>query len=80
MKFPSPWAMANLTTSPGRVAAGERRLRVLDPDVLHFADEAELRVAHQHAGQKAGFAQDLEAVADPEHEAARAQRGRRPPA
>ena len=52
------------------VAAGERRLRVLDPDMLHFADKAELSVAHQHSGQKAGLAQDLEAVADPEHEAA----------
>ena len=62
-----------------RVAAGERRLGVLDPDVLHFADEAELRVAHQHAGQKAGFAKDLKAVADPEHEApARSVVGDRP--
>ena len=34
------------------------------------ADELQLRVAHQHAGQKACFAQDLKAVADAEHETA----------
>ena len=34
------------------------------------ADEAEAAVAHQRAGQQARLAQDLEAVADAEHEAA----------
>ena len=55
---------------PGRIAARERGLRVLDPQVLHLADEAALGVAHQHARQQAGFAQDLEAVADAEHQPA----------
>ena len=35
-----------------------------------MAYEAQIGVAHQHAGQQAGFAQDLEAVADAEHEPA----------
>ena len=69
-KLPSPWAMANLTTCPRRIAAGERGLSVLDPQMLHLADEAELGVAHQHARQQAGLAQDLEAVADAEHQPA----------
>ena len=53
--------------------------------MLVVADEAQVGVAHQHAGQQAGLAQDLEAVADAEHEAAarrmRAHRvhDRRPP-
>ncbi len=34
------------------------------------ADEFQPRVAHEDAGQKAGLAEDLETVADPEHEAA----------
>ena len=38
--------------------------------MLHLADEAELGVAHQHAGQEAGLAQNLEAVADPHHQPA----------
>src|SRR3984885_4361988 len=53
-----------------RIATRERSLRVLDPDMLHFADEAQLRIAHQNAGQKAGLAQDLEAIADAKHQSA----------
>ena len=53
-----------------RVTTREWSLRVLDPDMLHFADEAQLRVAHQNAGQKAGLAQDLEAIADAKHQSA----------
>ena len=53
-----------------RVTTREWSLRVLDPDMLHFADEAQLRVAHQNAGQKTGLAQDLEAIADAQHQSA----------
>ena len=63
-----------------RVGRVKRGLRVLDPDMLHLADEAEPGVAHQHARQKAGLAEDLEAVADAEHEAAARGVGARPPA
>jgi hypothetical protein len=35
-----------------------------------LANEFQLRIAHQDAGQQARFAQDLKAVADPEHETA----------
>ena len=38
--------------------------------MLHLADEAPAGVAHQHARQQARLAQDLEAVADAEHQAA----------
>ena len=43
---------------------------VLDPQVLHLAQEAAVRVAHQDARQQASLAEDLEAVADAEHQAA----------
>ncbi len=55
---------------PGIVAARERRVGAFDPQMHVVADEFQPRVAHQHAGQQAGFAQDLKAVADAEHEAA----------
>ena len=55
---------------PGIVAAGERRIRTLDPQMHVMADELQSRIAHEHAGQQAGLAEDLEAVADPEHQAA----------
>ena len=45
-------------------------MRVLDPHVLHLAQESALGVAHQHARQEPGFAQNLEAVADAEHQPA----------
>ena len=35
-----------------------------------LADEFQPRIAHQYAGQQARFAQDLETVADAEHETA----------
>ena len=40
---------------------------VLDPEPDILADEAEPAVAGQRARQQVRFAQDLEAVADPEH-------------
>ena len=58
-----------VSTSPRRAAAGERRLRLLDAHVHARADEAQAAVANQRAGQQAGFAQHLEAVADAEHQA-----------
>ncbi len=48
---------------PGRVTSREGRLRILDPHMLHLADEAQLSVAHQNPGQKACLAQDLEPIA-----------------
>src|SRR5437016_3250949 len=43
---------------------GERRARLLDADVHVAADEAQAAIAHHRARKKAGFAQNLEAVAD----------------
>ena len=40
---------------------------VLDPQPLVAADELAVVVADQRAGQQVGLAEDLEAVADPEH-------------
>ena len=54
----------------GIVAARERRIRAFDPQMHVLADEFQPRIAHQHAGQQARFAQDLKAVADAEHETA----------
>ena len=54
----------------GIVAAGERRIGALDLEIDVAADEFELRIAHQHARQQAGLAQNLEAVADAEHQPA----------
>ncbi len=59
----------------GIVAAGERRIRTLDPHMHVAADEFQPRIAHEHAGQKLGLAEDLEAVADAEHEPAVAREG-----
>ena len=53
-----------------RVSAGERRVGALDTQVLHPADEAQRRVAHQDSGQHAALDQDLEAVADAENQPA----------
>ena len=62
------------------VAAGEGGVGVGDLELHLAADEAERGVAHQDAGQQAGFGEDLEAVADAEHLDARERplRGRRP--
>jgi hypothetical protein len=55
---------------PGIVAARERRIGSLDAQMHVAADELELRVTHQHAGQQARLAEDLKTVADAEYEAA----------
>jgi hypothetical protein len=54
----------------GIVAARERRVGSFDPQMHILADEFQLGIAHQNAGQQPGFAQDLETVADAEHETA----------
>src|SRR5437016_4317848 len=43
---------------------GRRRVRLLDTDVHVAADESQSTIAHHRAGKQAGFAQNLEAVAD----------------
>ena len=50
--------------------AGEGRVGGLDAQVDVAADEFQAAIAEQRAGEQAGFDQDLEAVADAEHEAA----------
>src|SRR4029079_4357450 len=45
----------------------ERRVRLLDAEPHVAADELELAVGPEHAGEEACLAEDLEAVADPEH-------------
>ena len=57
---PRPWS--------ARVVKGESVVSVAQMDLL--ADVLEAGVAHQRAGQQAGLAEDLEAVADAHHEAA----------
>src|SRR5260370_15704969 len=54
----------------GIVAARERRIGTLDPQIHLPADELEPRIAHQHTRQQAGLAENLKSVADAEHEAA----------
>ena len=49
-----------------RAARRERCLELLDPDGNVTADEAQRRVGTEDAWQKAGLAQDLKPVADPE--------------
>ena len=63
---------------PGIVAASERRIGALDAQMHVAADELELHVAHQHAGQQPGLAEDLETVADAEHQPAVARHARAP--
>src|SRR5262249_53169617 len=46
----------------------ERRVGALDPQMNVAADELERGVAHEDTWQEAGLAENLEAVADPEHE------------
>ena len=69
-----PAAVAVLDGDRQRVALGaargERRVRALDGQRDVAADERERRVRAQRARQQAGLGQDLEAVADPEHEPA----------
>src|SRR6266545_4475787 len=52
------------------VAARERRVGALDPQADLATDELERGIAHEHARQQPGLAEDLEAIADAEHEAA----------
>ena len=61
---------------PQLAARRERRLRPLDAHADVPAHERERRVRAQHARQQAGLAEDLEAVADPEHRARRRPRTR----
>jgi len=53
-----------------RLAAAEERRRLLDEDIDVPADERERRVRAQRTREEPGLAEDLEAVADPEHRAA----------
>ena len=55
---------------PRIVTAGERRVGPLDAQMHILADEFQPRIAHENARQKTGLAEDLETVADAEHEAA----------
>src|SRR5467141_58296 len=49
---------------------GERCVRLLDAHVHVAADEAQAAIAHHRAGEQAGLAQNLEAVADAEYHSA----------
>jgi hypothetical protein len=49
---------------------GERRVGLLDADVHVAADETQAAVAHHGAGKQAGFAENLEAVANAQDQAA----------
>src|SRR5580698_9553262 len=55
---------------PRIVAARERRVGAFDPHMYVAADEFQSCVAHEHTGQQAALAKNLEAVADPEHQTA----------
>src|SRR6202040_4448572 len=55
---------------PGIVAASERRVGTLDPQIDVAADETKLSIAHQYARQQSRFAGDLEAVAYRQHKSA----------
>ncbi len=43
-------------------------LGILDSHVYVIADEMQIAIANQRAGQQAGFAQNLKAVANPQHQ------------
>jgi hypothetical protein len=55
---------------PDLAAGGERRVRPFDGEPDIAADERQRRVRPQRAGQQAGLAEDLEAVADSQHQPA----------
>ena len=79
-QLPSPCLIGITSSCPTSHVAGERARRALDRDRHVGADELLLPVQPQHAGQQARLAEDLEAVADAEHRAARGGEGaRRPP-
>ena len=67
---PSPCLTGIVRRWPGCAARGERRVGPLDAERDVAADEASDAFGPQDAGQEAGLAEDLEAVADPEHEPA----------
>jgi hypothetical protein len=50
----------------GIVAAGERAIGAFDPQMHVAADKLRPGIAHQHAEQEPGLAEDLKAVADAE--------------
>src|SRR6516165_10568175 len=53
-----------------QILRGEGRVRAFDPQMLHLADEAQIRVAHQDTWQEAAFDEDLKTIANAENEAA----------
>lgn len=55
----------------GAGLVGEGGVRVFDAEGNLFADEMEVAVADKGAGEEAGFAEDLESVADAEDQFAR---------
>ena len=55
---------------PGGTRPGERRVGALDGEADPAVLEAQRGVAQQRARHQAGLRQDLEAVADAEHEPA----------
>ena len=59
----------------GVVALREWRVGPFDPQIDIAADELEGGVAHQHSRQEARLAQDLEPVANAEHEATLRRKG-----
>ena len=68
--------MGRRSTWPARAGGSERRGRGFHANVHVAADEAQPLVAHQRAGQKPRFAENLEAIANAQHQAARAREAR----
>src|SRR4029077_542502 len=60
------WDTQNLS---GLRGGSEWRGRGFHPNVHVTADETQSFIAHQGAGEKAGFAENLEAIANAQHEA-----------
>ena len=58
---------------PFSATVGERRIIHLHARDNHVAHEPQRAIAHECAGQKTGFAQDLEAIACAQHEFTRAR-------
>ena len=54
----------------GLIGGGIGCVIAFNPQMLHPADKAQIGIAHQDAGQQARFDQNLEAVADAEHQTA----------
>src|SRR5205823_10578096 len=52
-----------------RAGTRERRVGALHAHVHKFADVFQPGIAHERAGKQAGFAENLEAIADAEHQA-----------